>query len=416
MERRVLLKKKASLPEMAEIVVTCPGGAEEVLAEEMHRLGLADIRKKTGAVRGRRTAAAGVGRANRELRTASRVLVPLAAGSAADYDAVYRIGRAVPWELFLVPEETFAIAATSRSDALSDHRYLAMRLKDSIVDRQREKFGGRRSSVDRSAPTVPVVVFASDEGIEISLDTSGAPLHERGYRTEHGEAPLRETVAAMMLLTARSSDAPVLVDPFCGSGTVAIEAALIAEGLYPGNLGRSFAWQRWPRIATALGASAVPPADTPPADTRRSDRGGEYPGRQRIIAGDIDPGMIAKAKRNAARAGVADRIEFVTGDVAETIARAGSAAATSSAGSPGGIVVTNPPYGARLQPADLVQVYRRAGDSVRRGLPGWVVWMILGDRAPVREFGLAPDRRIDVYNGGMAAQVCRYHIRERGGR
>ena len=410
MDRRVILKKR-STPATAgqELIVTCPGGAEEVLADELREVGFADVRAETGAVRARRTGEAGIPEANRLLRTASRVLMPVAAGPADDYDAAYAVVRSAPWDTLLPLDRTFAISATARSAEIRDHRFLAMRAKDAIVDRQRERLQGKRSSVERQSPDVPVVVFAGDGRVEVSLDTSGAPLHERGYRTEHGEAPLRETVAAMMLRAAGWPRQRLLVDPFCGAGTIAIEAALIAGGRVPGDLGRRYAYQRWSWIG-GVGAGAGD------GGAGAADRTAGASAGIRIVAADVDPAMVATARRNAERAGVADWIEFSVSDGAATLEAVGGLR-TPGAGDTrrggGGVVVTNPPYGERLAPADLDAVYGRVGGAMKQALPGWEVWMILGEAAPARRLGLAPDRRLPVFNGGLAAQVCHYQIRER---
>ncbi|MEX2442410.1 MAG: class I SAM-dependent RNA methyltransferase [Alkalispirochaeta sp.] len=390
---RVILKKRASPARVLsrEIVATCPGGAESVLSSELTAAGFEDVRIETGAVRAALTGSAGIATANRALRTAARVLVPVARFPTSDFDGVYRNVAEIPWERLLPTDRTFAITATTRSEALKDHRFLAMRTKDAIVDRQREHNNGVRSSVDRDQPDLPVVIFANDREVEISVDSSGAPLHERGYRTERGDAPLRETVAAMMLLTAGWPDHAVLVDPFCGSGTIAIEAALISRGLLPGDLGRRYAYQRW----TWMG-------DFDRCDSAEQESSPSVTGNQRIIAADSDPNMIEIARRNARRAGVEQYIEFFTSDVTETIRHVAAEA---------GVIVTNPPYGRRLQPEDTARLYRGFGGALRKDLPGWQVWMLLGEPAPVKTLGLTPDRKISVFNGGLSAQLCHYRLR-----
>ena len=424
---RVILKKRASPAQVLsqEVVATCPGGAESVLAAEMRAVGFQDVSIETGAVRAGRTKTAGIASANRALRTAARVLVPVARFAVSDFDGVYRNVSEIPWERLLPTDRTFAITATTRSEALKDHRFLAMRTKDAIVDRQRTHTNGVRSSVDRDNPDLPVVIFANNREVEVSVDSSGAPLHERGYRTERGDAPLRETVAAMMVLSAGWPHEAVLVDPFCGSGTIAIEAALIAEGRLPGDLGRRYAYQRWTWMGDFdRGGEAAPAAESAstevPArssagagDSLAADAGhgagdGTAPaGGRRIIAADVDPDMIDIARRNARRAGVEERIEFFCSDAQETVHHV--------AREPG-VIVTNPPYGRRLQPEDTARLYRGFGESLRRELPGWQVWMLLGDPAPVKTLGLTPEKKLSVFNGGLSAQLCHYRLRRSGGK
>jgi 23S rRNA G2445 N2-methylase RlmL len=395
---RVILKKRPKPAQVlsGEIVATCPGGAESVLAGELSALGFKDVRIETGAVRATRTETAGIATANRSLRTAARVLIPLGRFPATDFDSVYRNVSEIPWELVLPTDRTFAITATTRSETLKDHRFLAMRTKDAIVDRQRTTNNGVRSSVDRNDPDVPVVIYANDKEVEVSLDSSGRPLHERGYRTERGEAPLRETVAAMMLLTAGWPDHAVLVDPFCGSGTIAIEAALISRGILPGDVGRPYVYQRWSWLEDV--AESVADVAQSPVDSA---------GHQRIVAADVDPEVVEIARRNARRAGVEEDIEFFVSDAVETVRHVSRET---------GVIVTNPPYGRRLQPEDTAQLYRGLGDALRRELVGWQVWMLLGEPAPVRTLGLTPDRKMPVFNGGLSAQLCHYRVRNTGGK
>lgn len=402
---RVILKKRAKPASVltAEIVATCPGGAESVLAMEMREAGFTDVRIETGAVRAVRTDRAGISTANHSLRTAARILVPVARFPVSDFDGVYRDVSEIPWERLLPTDRTFAITATTRSEALKDHRFLAMRTKDAIVDRQRSHNNGVRSSVDRDNPDLPVVIFANDREVEVSVDSSGAPLHERGYRTERGDAPLRETVAAMMVLTAGWPEQPVLVDPFCGSGTIAIEAALISQKRLPGDLGRRYAYQRWTWMGDFDGSGDDASSwEAPSAAASAGIDGG-----RRIIAADVDPDMIEIARRNARRAGVEEQIEFYRSDVTETVSHVARET---------GIIVTNPPYGRRLQPEDTARLYRGFGESLRRELPGWQVWMLLAEPAPVKTLGLTPEKKLSVFNGGLAAQLCQYRLRPAGGR
>ena len=404
--RVVLVKNRAKPVQLGEwMVVTCPGGAEPVLVREMESHGFADVTRETGAVRARRVAGADVAHANLKLRTASRVLVPVRRFPAESYDDVYAGVGEIPWETLLPTDRTFALTATARSETLRDHRFLAMRVKDGIVDRQR-RVAGKRSSVDRQQPDLPVTVFAGDGYIEVSLDTTGTPLHERGYRTEQGEAPLRETVAAMMVLQAGWPAVDTLVDPFCGAGTIAIEAALISLGRAPGSLGRTFAWQRWDWLRESLqntdrGAPERSETVARNAPGGMDDRRAAAP---RILASDADPAMVAMARRNAERAGVADLISFSVQDAAEAIA---SAAARSERV---GIVVANPPYGQRLQQDDTASLYRSVGTAVKRHMAGWTMWLILSDEAPAKALGLAPAQRIRVFNGGLAAHLARYDV------
>ena len=403
MPGQVILRKQPPRPACGSAIVTCAGGTEGVLAGELNGLGMGEVREERGAVRCALRGCGDIPRLNRELRSASRVLLPLLRTQVADFDGVYRAVAGLAWDRLLPVGQTFAISATSRSARMPDHRFLAMRCKDAIVDVQRRAQGGERSSVDRRRPDVPVVVFLDDQELEVSLDTSGIPLHERGYRTEAGDAPLRETLAAAMLLHAGWPGPRALVDPFCGSGTIVIEAALLARGRTPGAIRSRWAWQRWewmnPGQAGSTGDSGDEARD---GATGRRAAGGSPPV---ILASDADPGMVEIARRNAQRAGVAADVRFSVADAAERL---------STMRERGGLIVSNPPYGGRLSPPDLERTYAETGSALKRLGSGWEAWFLLGQEAPARALGLAPDRRESMFNGGTAVEFCHYHIR--GGR
>ncbi len=394
---------------MDSVVVTCPGGAERVVAGEMARLGVLDLKQENGAVRGR-SQERHIPVLNGELRSASRVLIPVMRVDAAGYDDVYEAARGIPWHLYLHPEDSFVIDGVSRSETLRDHRFLAMRLKDAIVDGQRAFFNGKRSSVSKEQPDLIVRITAIDGTVEIAIDSTGAPLHMRGYRTEAGEAPVRETVAAMMLLDAgfQRDDPRTLLDPFCGSGTIVIEAALISAGRGPGTLGRTFAWQRWPWIRS----SEVSPAEQSRDRARRSVR-------SRIVGTDSDPEMIGIARRNAARAGVEELVEFSVADFRRSVSRFAGPGGAKGPKDPGsgkrgsqGLIVTNPPYGVRLQPEELSSLYSDLGTALREA-SGWTTIVLAAETAPVREIGLSPAARRRVFNGALPCRAYRYEIFDR---
>jgi len=385
-------------------IATTAGGMEEILARELEALGASVLERSAGAVIFRGSPALFV-RANRELRSASRVLLSLFRGPVRDDRDIYERVSELPWEGLLPLHRTFAVTATSGDAAMRDTRFLALRVKDAIVDRQRARFSGKRSSVDRRDPGLRAVlhVEAGDRGsvAELSLDGSLRPLHERGYRTEAGEAPLRETVAAAMLLAAgwRADDPRPLIDPFCGSGTIAIEAAMIRAGIVPGALGiRGYGYERWGWFAPTV----APPAAAP--TLRRS-------GRTPIICADVDPEIVAVAQRNARRAGVEDMIEFIVCDVRDIEAALQSAkyAGLNRDVAPG-LIATNPPYGTRLSAEGLVDLYRSFGHLLKQRFPGWEAWTLSENRRDAPRLALRPARTISTYNGSLACRISRYRL------
>ncbi|TVR67265.1 MAG: hypothetical protein EA427_14315 [Spirochaetaceae bacterium] len=392
------------LPPFSELAATCGGGLELLLEEEIRNLGYSVLRRRPGVVYFRATLLE-VPRCITQLRTASRLLVPVDRSTVNAYDGAYHRILSIPWETIIPPEHTFAITATTRSPVMKDHRFLAMRTKDAIVDRQRGACAGRRSSIDRKTPVFRVVVFVDEnKGVEVSLDAGDAPLHERGYRKEAGEAPLRETVAAAMLLQAGypvrigEGRPPVLIDPFCGSGTIAIEAALMLAGRAAQLPDRLFAYRRWPWF---------PPAGETESAPDRSD-GEAAPPPVRIFASDRDGEVLDLARRNANRAGVGQMIEFSQGDVRE---RLPALAGRIRPGRPEVLVVTNPPYGERLDRDDLGALYRDLGTLLKEHMPGGTAHVLCSDRDLMHRTGLRAAGRVPMFNGGIACRLYRLDLR-----
>ena len=363
------------------LIATCGGGAEEALEQELIGLGMHTRARGNGTVRfdGRATELA---RANRELRTASRVLLPLARGATRSYDEIYRLARRVPWAQLVPAEKTIAVTAVVRDRALPDHRLAALKVKDAIVDVQRAR--GPRSSVDRRHPDIPVTLYVADGSATISLDSSGAPLHERGYRTEAGEAPLRETVAATMLRYAGWTPQTPLLDPFCGSGTIAIEAAMVAAGVCPGDIRRRFAFERWPWMG-------------PKTRERSVDRSRESAAL--IVGRDTNEEVLGIAARNAERAGVSHLIRFEQADALVTTPPRES-----------GTVVTNPPYGERLALEEARGFYRAFGEQLKRAYTGWSCYLLSANREAMKGVGLRASSRRQLWNGGLDARLYAFEI------
>ncbi len=380
-------------------VATCAGGVEEILAGEISSMDAVVDESGSGFV-GFRGSPRLLVRATRELRTASRVLLILDRGTVRDPDAIYRRVSRVEWERLIPTEATFAVAASTTNRSIGDARYIAMRTKDAIVDRQRLKLQ-RRSSIDRRNPDIRIVVHVGGPGsrpeLSVSLDASLRPLHERGYRGEAGEAPLRETVAAAMLLAAGGSDLKtgLILDPFGGSGTIAIEAALLYRRISPGALGlRRYGWERWrwfhdDAVEEKRGAEGAP-ADPIP-----------------IVYAEGDPKMIEIAKRNARRAGIEQDIVFIRADFRELPNELRERGFLSERR---GTIVTNPPYGERLASAGLESLYAEVTQSLKRDFSGWNAWFLTPTGKSAPRIGLRSAERRPMYNGGIPCRLDRYEI------
>lgn len=382
--------------ETTEIVAKTLSGLEEVLADELESLGAADVEPARRAVtlRGDREV---LYRLSLWSRCATRLLVPIHRARVFDADQLYdQVGR-VDWSRFLHPGQTFAVDATVAGSRLNHSRFVAQKTKDAVVDQLRLGFG-RRPSVDRHRPDVRINVHLMNNNVTVSMDASGEPLSRRGYRTESGSAPLNESLAAGIIkLTGWDGRLP-FVDGMCGSGTLAIEAAMIAMNLAPG-LNRSHCLMNWPDFDEPLWKGL--------SDEARSRISGDI--LPEIIGGDINAQVLEQARANARRAGVAEAIKLVHS----------SFEALQPSPDPG-VVVMNPPYGERLEAADIENAYASIGDTLKRRYTGWAAWILTGNLAAAKRIGLRPSRRIKLFNPPLECRLLKYELyrgsrKDRGG-
>ena len=322
--------------------------------------------------------------ANLESRLASRILWQVAAGTYRDERDVYALVHGVDWVRHFAPARTIRVDVGATRSPLKSLEFATLRVKDAVVDRFRAA-AGVRPSVDKRAPDVRVHVHLTQDRATVYLDTSGEPLFKRGYRRDTEEAPLRENLAAGLLALAAWSPTEAFLDPMCGSGTIAVEAALIAADRAPGLL-RRFGFQKlawydgpaWQRITQAA-----------------RDRVRPAPSQPTLFASDVAQGAVA---RTAAHLAAAKVDGFVRVDRADVLALAAPA--------PTGVIVTNPPYGVRLaEAAQLAAFYPRLGDALKRQFPGWRAHILTADLRLAKLIGLRPDRRIPLYNGALECRL-----------
>lgn len=375
----------------ASIATTFPG-FEELCRTELEELGLPIHSVSRGAVAfGGGTA--GLYTATLWSRTALRVLRPVASFHARDAGELYTKGHRVPWERWFRPDTTFAVDATTSSSIFTHSHYAALKVKDALVDRLREHLGAR-PNVDVERPAMRVRVHVRETLVNLSLDAAGDSLHRRGYRLEHGEAPLNETVAAALLRIAGYGGQLPLVDPFCGAGTIPIEAALAATNVAPGLLREHHALECWSDHEPALWESL-----------RKSAQSQQRPASHLIVGADTDPALIESAQRNAERAGVANALRLVVSDFRELEPPQGP-----------GLVVTNPPYGVRLAATDLAALYTGFGDRLKCAYDRYDAWLLSGAPALLKRVGLRAGKRIPVLNGNLDCRFVRFTIRGKGAR
>lgn len=368
---------------MQRFFATAAKGTEAALRDELRSLRFARVRADRGGVHFEGDDADGF-RACLELRTAVRVLGELARFEASSEQGLYDGVRTVDWSRWLEPRRTLAVRASCRSSRLTHSQYVAQKTKDAIVDQQRDARGAR-SSVERDDPDVLVSVHLVRDEATLYLDWSGRPLHLRGYRRDIGEAPLKETLAASLLLLSGWDRSTRLVDPMCGSGTIAIEAALAAADVAPGLAGGAFGFERWLSFDASRRAAWAMLRERAEARQRRD-------GAVEVVARDVDAAALAATKANAARAGVRLRVERAT--------------AASLGEAPPTWIVTNPPYGDRMSMAP--EAWRAVGQALAR-LRGCTVGVIAGAPSVLGAIPLRPAKLVPVMNGDIECRFAVYH-------
>jgi len=371
------------------LIATVALGTEDLCAAELRALDLPSIRILKGAVEFKGTLLEGLG-ACMSLRTAMRVLLPLASVPAPSADGLYEALKGLPWQDHLTLRSTFAIDVSGESEGLTHSLFVAQRAKDAIVDAMRERLGGR-PSVDRAQPDVRVVLHLHRGQADVSLDLAGDSLHRRGYRRGQHAAQLKETLAAAVLLAAGYTGDQPLCDPMCGSGTLAIEAALISQNRPP-NLERRFGCERWP----SFGESQRESLDLLRAELRSRLRRQPAP----IVACDWDSEAVEATRSNARAAGV--KLEIREADARELAPL-----------SPPGLVVANPPYGGRIGGGggkkQLKSFYHALGERWKT-LAGHDLAVLSGAPEFESAFGMRPRARRALFNGPLRCELLQYRV------
>ena len=363
--------------------IPCLFGLEGLVADEVRRLGLGDVRPETGRVLCTGTEA-DIPRLNIGLRCGERVLIELAAGPARSFEALFQLASAVPWEDLIPQNGRFPVKGHALDSQLHSVPDCQKTVKKAAADRLGRAYGLERLPED--GPLYQLQFSLLRDQCALYLDTTGPGLHKRGYRAVGVEAPLRETLAAAMVILSRFRGKDPFRDPFCGSGTIAIEAALIAKNRAPG-LDRSFDAQKW---------AALPSRHWVDAAGEAMDR--EFDGHYDIWGGDIDPKAVHIARENAGKAGVEDLVRFDTAD----------ACALRCEGDYGQ-VVTNPPYGERLlEQEEAGALYRRFGHAWREFPPKWRTLVLSSHPEFERYFGRKAGKRRKLYNGMIACQLYQF--------
>lgn len=367
---------------MLEFVIPCLLGLESLVGDEIKKLGLSDVRVENGRVLCRGEAR-DIARLNINLRCGARVILVLHKFRATDFESLFQGVRAVHWEDWIPREGEFPVVGYSINSTLHSVPACQSIVKKAVVDRLSAAYGiaqfpetGRRYQVRFS--------IMKDE-VTVGLDTSGEGLYKRGYRAHGVAAPLKETLAAAMVKLSHYNGRDPFCDPFCGSGTIAIEAALAAKGRAPG-INRDFAAMQWAWLDKAVWQ-----------DAREQARAREFHGDYHIFASDIDPRAVAMARDNARRAGVDDCITFAVADAREfdrTTER--------------GVIVTNPPYGERLMEKREAEALYAAFGAAYAKTAHWKLYLLSSHTEFERTFGRPADKKRKLYNGTLRCDLFQY--------
>lgn len=376
-----------------DCVATCRPGLEKGLGTEIEALGGEAVRIAKRAVHFA-TDQAGLYRMNMGLRTAIQVLVPLRTFNARDYKWLYHQARRTNWHQYFEPGKTLRIDVNGHSPMLRNTQYVVHRVKDGIVDTFRKLKEGQRPSIDKGEPQIHVVAHLEGVRVTLCLDSSGVPLFKRGYRRDHGPAPLKEDLAAGILQLAGAWEAPAVLDPMCGSGTFVFEAWMLAARIAP-NRDRGFACQHWLDYDAAV-------FEAERAALARSERTAE--GALPVLLGcDADREAIALCRR-IREAHFPEMPDVFEEGPFESLDRE----------LPGGLMVCNPPYGVRLgTEADLPELYRQLGEAARRLVPGGALSVFTTNRKAARQIRLKADATWTLFNGALEGVLYHYPLRER---
>lgn len=379
--------KSGSAASVQRFFASCPRGLEEVLHQELTGLGADKIAPAEGGL-GFQGDMALCYRVNLHSRVASRVLWEVGNWSYRTEDDVYRAVKALPWTKRFDSSATMRVNVSAIGSPLRSLDFITLRIKDAVCDRFIDDTG-HRPDIDTAHPDVRVHAFFEAERFTLYLDTSGEPLFKRGWRKSAGEAPLKENLAAGILRLAGWTPETPLLDPMCGSGTLLVEAAMIALDIAPGSM-RSFAFEKlagfdraaWEHVREAAQASRKPVQALP------------------IFGADLYGEQLKLARANVTAAGLDGTITFKQANVLEMPCPA-----------PSGVLVANPPYGVRLgEQQDLAAFYPRLGDALKARYAGWHAWIFTADMRLPKLIGLKPSRRIPLYNGPLECRLYGFEL------
>ena len=369
------------MQETQQYVAKTFAGLEGVLAEELRGIGAQEVEEGHRAVTFTGTKEI-MYKANYVVRSAIRILKTMTDFPAANETDYYRAVSKINWSKYLTLEKTFAIDATVSNSKMNHSKYAALKAKDAIVDQFNRKFS-KRPDIDTDFPDLRINIFIHNDHCYLSFDSSAVSLHKRGYRKETGDAPLNEVLAAGMILLSGWDKKSNFIDPMCGSGTLLMEAALMANNIPAGQFREYYGFKKWDDFDAELWEKVKRDA---------VDLAEEFDFE--IIGNEISKEVAEKATRNIRNAKLHYDIEIRQGDIADFVPPKGP-----------GVVIVNPPYGERLQTKNIVGLYQKMGDTFKKSYAGYNAWVISSDLEALKRLGLHPSKKIELYNGPL---LCKY--------
>lgn len=368
-----------------ELIAKTFMGLEQVLAQELTQLGANNIQigRRMVSFTGDKEL---MYRANFQLHTAIRILKPIAKFKAKSADDVYDEIQKIDWKLYIEEGKTFSVDSVVYSEEFRNSRFVTYKVKDAIVDQFREKTG-KRPNISVSNPDIRLNIHVAEYNCTLSLDSSGESLHRRGYRQESVEAPLNEVLAAGMILMTGWKGETDFIDPMCGSGTLPIEAALIARNMAPGVFRQGYAFEKWPDFDADL------------FDHIYNDDSQEREFEHHIYGYDIDMKAVNTARLNVRAAGLTKDITIEQADFKDFKKPENAS-----------IMVTNPPYGERISTPNLLQTYKMIGERLKHQFMNNDAWILSYREECFEQIGLKPSIKIPVYNGSLECEFRKYAI------
>lgn len=373
------------MTEQFDLIAKTFQGLEEILAKELTSLGANDIEigRRMVSFTGDKML---MYKANFCLRTAIRILKPIQHFKAKDADEVYEKVKSIRWEDYLSEDKSFAVDAVVFSEEFRHSKFVAYKVKDAIVDYFRDKTG-KRPSVRINNPDVLLNIHIAQEKCTLSLDSSGESLHRRGYRQEAVEAPLNEVLAAGMILQTGWTGECDLIDPMCGSGTIPIEAALIARNIAPGVFRKEYAFEKWVDF------------DQEMFDMIYNDDSQEREFTHKIYGYDNNPKANEIATYNVKAAGVSKDIVLKVQPFQQFEAPAEKA-----------VLITNPPYGERISTNNLLGLYQMIGERLKHAFQGNDAYLLSYREECFDQIGLKPAWKVPLFNGSLKCEFRKYEI------